>query len=258
MRRPATADGTGFRTTARLRTGRAATPRRPRFRGLSRTPRPRPRVAERTVPPGAAAARAVRARAPHLAKPALMRSPGPSPRRGPGRSLRLGQGTQAQSPVDGSFGADGRPSQQQGRQPEHGPQSGRPQPPSPYQQNGQNPTQQPGQQPGHPQGGQYAGRQQGTQHGQQQSGQPGQPGRGGSPAYPGGPPPPSSGSQHPNGTQPPGGGQYPTGSQHSAYPAAYPAAGGHPAGAGTHPADIGSQPGAMGAYSGPGEPGGPD
>src|SRR5699024_8582223 len=39
------------------------------------------------------------------------------------------QPTQAQSPVDGSFGADGRPSQQQGRQPEHGPQSGRPQPP---------------------------------------------------------------------------------------------------------------------------------
>ena len=202
------------------------------------------------------------------------------------------QPTQAQRPVDGSFGADGRPSQQQGRQPEHGPQSGRPQPPSPYQQNGQNPTQQPGQgrpqpsgqqpgqQPGHPQGGQYAGRQQGIQHGQQQSGQPGQPGQGrpgqpgqggqpgcpqpgqpgqgGSQAYPGGPQPPSSGSQHPNGTQPPGGGQYPTGSQHSAYPAAYPAAGGHPAEAGTHPADIGSQPGAMGAYSGPGEPGGPD
>src|SRR5699024_2582360 len=69
---------------------------------------------------------------------------------------------------------------------------------------------------------------------------------------------PSSGSQHPNGTQPPGGGQYPTGSQHSAYPAAYPAAGGHPAEAGTHPADIGSHPGAMGAYSGPGEPGEPD
>ena len=150
------------------------------------------------------------------------------------------QPTQAQSPVDGSFGADGRPSQQQGRQPEHGPQSGRPQPPSPYQQNGQNPTQQPGQ--GQP----------------QPSGQQGQPGQGGSQAYPGGPQQPSSGSQYPNGAQPPGGGQYPTGSQHSAYPAAYPAAGTHPAQAGTYPAETGSQPGAMGAYSGPGEPGGPD
>src|SRR5699024_7693554 len=36
------------------------------------------------------------------------------------------QPTQGQNPVDGSFGANGRPSQQQGRQPEHGPQSGRP------------------------------------------------------------------------------------------------------------------------------------
>ena len=149
------------------------------------------------------------------------------------------QPTQAQSPVDGSVGADGRPSQPQGRQPGHGPHSGRPQPPSPYQQNGQNPTQQPGQgQPGHP--------------------QQGQPGQGGPQAYPGGPQQPSSGPQYPNGAQPPGGGQYPTGSQHSAYPAAYPAAGTHPAQAGTYPAETGSQPGAMGAYSGPGEPGGPD
>src|SRR5699024_7289295 len=94
------------------------------------------------------------------------------------------QPTQAQSPVDGSVGADGRPSQPQGRQPGHGPHSGRPQPPSPYQQNGQNPTQQPGQgQPGHP--------------------QQGQPGQGGPQAYPGGPQQPSSGPQYPNGAQPP-------------------------------------------------------